>query len=75
MRFRKPKKDDQENIEKAYKMLINFINKNKIEPSLWVGACMSAIVNNYIKSKITYQMFCEDMDGIKKHYKSRWQEK
>lgn len=70
---RPSKKSDQNNTEKAYQILLKAMQAHpEIEQSLWAGACWTALVNGYLKSGISYELFCEDFDGAKNHYSKWW---
>ena len=73
MKKRPSKVSDQENVERAYKILYKASrSETKIESTLWYGAAWSLIVNGYINSGSTYEEFCEEMDRIKEFYKAWW---
>ncbi len=73
MKKRKPKKSDQEQVEKAFDLLYNIVQENPhIEPTLWASAMWSCLVNVYINSGTPHKEFCEETEKIKEHYKNRW---
>lgn len=75
MEKRCSKKTDQMNIEKAFNILINAMKSDpEIEPTLWAGAVWSVLVEGYINSGMSYELFCKEWDKIKIHYKSWWNE-
>ncbi len=71
MTERRPSKDsDQDETEKAFKMLKAFMQSHsEIEPTLWAGAMWSCLVEGYVKSGVTYQKFCSECTGVMRHYK------
>ncbi len=71
MRFREPKEDDQENIQKAYELLMDLIEQNErdIEAALWVGAMICALAENYEKSGISFQQFKTEISQCVEYYK------
>ncbi len=70
MKKRKPKSSDQEKVEKAYQILIETIqdNQKEIEPTLWIGAMIAALADNYEKSEIPFKFFKEEMNKCIDHY-------
>ena len=73
MKRRRPKDDDQKRSREAYLLLCELVSlNNQIEASLWVGPLLSAVVNSYLESDLTYEAFCGELDAIKLHYKHRW---
>jgi hypothetical protein len=75
LKFRKSKKDDQENIEKAYNILVATVeNHPEIETTLWAGALMSAFVHMHLNTKMPYKIFCDSLDNIKNVYKNWFDE-
>lgn len=73
--MRKRKKTDNENIEKGMLLLQNLILTSGIEQTLWASALMSTIVNGYKNCGFSYEQFCEEMERVKDHYKSLFDEK
>ncbi len=70
MKKRPQKKDDQDQIEKAFLMLKHFMQQHpEIEPTLWAGAFWSVLVDGYAKSGMSYELFTEEWDTLKHHYK------
>ena len=74
MAERRPRKsDDNEETEKAYQILLKAMLDNpQIEPTLWAGAHLSALVTGYINSGITYEEFRYEMGCVQRFYKKRW---
>jgi hypothetical protein len=70
MKRRPPKKSDQKNVEKAFKILKETIQSHpEIEPTLWASAVWSILVEGYVNSGASYELFCDEWDRIKEHYK------
>ena len=73
---REPQPDDQEETEKVFKMLINFIDSYpEIEPNIWAGALWSTLVNGYLNSDLEYEEFVEDWKEAVEHYKQWFDDK
>ncbi len=71
--YRQRKETDNENIEKAKRLLLKVVEKNpEIEPALWSSACFSAIAEAFIDNDLTYKHFKTEMENAIKHYKSWW---
>jgi hypothetical protein len=71
--MRPPKPDDQENAQKAYLLLIDFMsNHPEIEPTLWFSATWSALINGYVSGGFSYPEFLEHMKEVILHYKEQW---
>ena len=71
MIFRPPKESDQDETEKAFQFLQEFMaSHSEIEPTLWGGALWSCLVAGHAKSGVTYQEFCTKWSSVMKHYKS-----
>ena len=72
---RPSKETDQEETEKAYQILNEaMLQHPEIEPSLWTGACWSALVNGYLNSQVPFKEFCIEFDCAKEFYRDRWEE-
>lgn len=71
MRYREGQPDDQENVQKAYELLMDFIeiHQKEIEPSLWVGAMVCALAENYEKSGVPFSFFKIEMVKAVQNYK------
>lgn len=75
MEKRPPKEDDQQMSARAYDFLLEIINAHpEIDPTLWYGALVSCIVNGFINADHSYEVFCEEWDNAKRHYKSWFDE-
>lgn len=71
MRRRKPKKTDNETIEKALVLLLEFVKSHpEIEITLWYSAFISAFVDGHIRTGFSYEQICVVFDDIKKNFKS-----
>ena len=70
MKIKRPRlKSDQENAEKAYQLLLNFLNENSdIEPTIWAGAVWGVLVNGYVNCNFTYKEFKDEMNVVLEHY-------
>lgn len=74
-RFRKTKITDQSEVTKACKILNDEVDKHpEIEPALWVSACFSLIATCYITNGHSYDNFCSELEGVRKCYKTWWEE-
>ncbi len=71
MKYREKKDSDQKNIQKAYDLLLDLIMANQIDihPTLWVGAMICALAENYKNSDVPFEYFKEDMINATYHYK------
>ena len=70
MRRRKPKESDQENVEKALKLLSGMIaDHSEIEITLWYSAFMSAFVEGHIQTGFSYEQFLQVLGDIGEDYK------
>jgi hypothetical protein len=71
MRLRKRKDTDDENIEKACKLLIEFLihNQNEIEATLWYGAMIGVLADNAEKSDVPFEIFKAQTIECIDHYK------
>ncbi len=71
MIVRTSKPTDQENTDKAYKLLLALIKKHQdeIEPSLWLGAMIGALAENADRSGISFKDFKSCMIEGVNHYK------
>ncbi len=67
--LRQRKDTDQEVTEKAFNLLKDCMAEHsEIEPTLWAGACWSALVHGYRECGISYEDFCVECDAVKNHY-------
>lgn len=71
MKIREGKHTDQENIDKAFILLIELIKKHQkeIEATLWVAAMVCALAENYEKSGYSFLLFEQEMKNCISHYK------
>ncbi len=70
MKTRKPKKSDQNQVQKGFQLIMDMMADHpEIEPTLWAGAIWSVLVNGYNNSGMTYEQFTREWDEIKHHYK------
>jgi len=70
MERRPPKATDQEEIQKAFLILKECMQLNhQIEPTLWVGAFWSILVDGYNSCGVSYDEFTKEWDRFKHHYK------
>ncbi len=64
------KKTDQDEAEKAFKLLKeSMANHSEIEPSLWASAIWSVLVDGYVNCGFSYEEFQNEWDRVKHHYK------
>lgn len=70
MRYREKKSNDQDDVEKAYQLLLKLIEKHQktIEPALWVSAMICALAENYEKSGVSFYTFKREIDDCMHHY-------
>lgn len=66
---RKPKSNDHENIDRAFKLLNDLVKSANIEASLWVPACIAACAEAFYQSGYSSERFMQEMYKITKHYK------
>jgi hypothetical protein len=71
MKKRKSKKDDNHKVQEAYKLLMDLIENNQkhIEPTLWIGAMICSLSENFEKSDIVFEDFRKEMIACIDHYK------
>lgn len=69
MKFRDEKETDQDEAQKAFKLLIEFINSHDIEATLWVGAMLCVLAQTYKKSNVSFEYFKAEMANAVQHYK------
>jgi hypothetical protein len=75
MEYRRPKKTDQADTEKAFQILQEAMQSHsEIEPTMWAGAFWSCLVEGYANSGCSYAEFSCEWEKIKEHYIS-WFEK
>lgn len=75
MTYRQPKPDDQKLTQKAYELLMGVVELHpEIEPSLWIGACLSAIASNFEANGMPYEIFLDDMHQAIDFYKHYWEQ-
>lgn len=74
MKERIPRETDQEDVEKAFCILMEAIMKHqhKIEPALWVSACISAVQENYKLSGVSKKEYKKDILSCIEHYLKIW---
>ena len=74
-KIRPPKDTDQENVEKGFQLILNLMNEHKeIEPTLWASAVASVLATGYLDEGFSYNEFSQEIDDIKEHYKSWFEE-
>jgi hypothetical protein len=72
---RERKSTDQENAQRAYEILYEAIKSHpEIEGTIWSSACFTLIVDGYLNCEIPFEHFSRDMDAVKQHYKSEWEQ-
>lgn len=70
MKRRKPKETDQQEIEKAFNILKEYVHNHlEIEPTLLASVFWSILVDGYIKSGMNYDQFTREWDRVKHQYK------
>jgi len=70
MKIRPEKKNDQQEIEKAFRLLKKCVDDHpEIEETLWTSAFWSILVIGYSLSGMTYEQFNSEWDRVKHHYK------
>jgi hypothetical protein len=70
---RPAKDDDQDKAQKAFEMLNEYLaGHSEIEACVWVAALLGHAVDRFQDSGLTYEEFCTEMDRIKRHYKTWW---
>ena len=74
MKKRKPKKDDQENADKACDLLTELVQLNpQFEPSIWISACLTFVARAFHSSDYTYEEFLRESERALKFYKRYWE--
>lgn len=74
-KIRPPKKTDQKTAQRALELLLAFTKVYpEIEITLWYSAFLSAFASGLIETGVSYETFCDQMDSVKNHYKSWWDE-
>lgn len=72
---RKPKKDDNENVDKAYTLFSNLITSHpEIEPTLWFSALVFAIVVGFKNSGLSFEDLKDEVMVAIHHYKDVFDE-
>lgn len=72
-KIRTPLDSDQYNTQKGFELIIDLMQKHpEIEPTLWVGAIFSVLVNGYKKCGFSYEEFCNEIHEVLLHYKDQW---
>lgn len=67
---RKPKKTDQQQVEKGFLLIKQLMEKHpEIEPTLWAGSVWSVLVDGYNQSGMSYEQFTKEWNEVKHHYK------
>lgn len=75
MKERKPKPDDQECAQFAFQLIKEFMGVNRdVEPIMWLGAFWSIQAHSMRDSGYSFEVFCEQLDRVKQHYKGLWDE-
>ena len=75
MKIRPPQPQDQENAEKAFRLIHTLVlNHPEIDPNTWVSACSSLIARSFMDSGTTYDEYLSEMKSASKHYKKWWDE-
>ena len=70
MERRPPKETDQKETEKGFNLLKQCMADHpEIEPTLWVGAFWSILVDGYSASGMSYEQFADEWNRVKHHYK------
>lgn len=65
------KTNDQEETDKAFDYIQTLVKSHpEIEPSLWTGACFSSVAAAFANNNIPYEFFVNEVDRMKIHYKS-----
>lgn len=71
---RKPKPIDQENAEKALRLISELVkNHPEIDTNQWISACMSCCVASYYDSGISYEYYAKDMKEMVNFYRGYWE--
>lgn len=61
---------DQTNAERVFKMIQELIDLNPgIENNIWAAGMWTCLIDSYVDSGFTYEMFCDELDNIRNHYK------
>lgn len=69
MKFIDSKDPDQDQTEKACKLLVEFLKNQKSEPSLWIAAMMSVLADSFEGSEIPFEYFKYELRNVIEHYK------
>lgn len=71
MKIREIKSTDQEQTQRAYELLYDLIlnNQNNIDPTLWVGAMICALADNFKESGVSFDCFKKDIISAIDHYR------
>lgn len=73
MTHRPPKETDQDETEKAFQLLDKMVEDHpEIEPTIWVGACLSAVAASFRVNGLSYDEFVSEMQRAIVIYKSWW---
>lgn len=72
---RKPLPTDDVFVDYGVEILSDFIEKHdEIESTLWASVLWSRLVMGYQQCGWTFEQFCEEIEKVKEHYKSWWEE-
>ena len=74
-KLRPSKPTDQENVEKAYQILLELMESHKeIEKPLWIGAFASIITFGFKNNGFTHEEFMDEIDLMFGNCKQWWDE-
>ena len=71
---REKKSTDQDLAEKALIKLLEFLESQPYEGSIWAAAMFTAIANNFCDSGVGYEEYKEEMKKMVDSYKYIWEE-
>jgi hypothetical protein len=67
---------DQRDAEKGYTLIAELIeNHPEINLNCWAGSVFTTLVELFIQNDFPYEMFCEEMDKVKEHYRQYFEAK
>lgn len=75
MEINRREEDDQEQVDKALDILMDFLEEHtEFKINIWVSAMCSAISGSFKVSGFSYEEFKEEVQNMTNFYKHRWDE-
>ena len=72
-KIRESREDDQENAQKAFDLILEFVEENDhIEISIWAATFFNVLAHAFKNSGYSHEEFCEEIKNVARDYKSAW---